>query len=317
MTEINVSNRALRILVAATNAGSFTAAADELGMGQPAVSHAITRLETAVGTALLVRSRSGVRPTATGAELIADLAPSFERIDQAVDRARGAHDPTVTVSVSTSLASWWLLPRLPDFKRMHPDVSLRLITADADADTDPTRLDLWIPLGLVDRPDLDVVRLCDEALYPVAAPALAERLDRNNASALVDAPLLHLEERYRTRFDWNRWFQHHGIDQPIRLDGDRSNDYSVVLQAALDGQGVALGWNHIVSDLVSAGRLVPLAAPVVTEDPFVIATSSRRQLRPGAKSLRAWLIEHMTATAAALPPGTRSSVATPRRPPRR
>ncbi len=297
MTEIDASDRALRVFTVVVDAGSFTAAADRLGVGQPAVSHAVSRLETALGVPLLVRSRTGVRPTAAGAELAAALSPSFAAIDDAVVRVgRSGAASAVTLVASTSLAAWWLLPRLPDFKRHHPEIELRLVTADSDAGIDVASLDLWIPLGLVAQPDLVATRFCDEAVMPVAAPELASRLNVDRPADLVGAPLLHLEERYRPRFDWRRWFEHHQVAAGP-LTGDRSNDYSLVIQAALDGQGVALGWRHIIADLVAAGRLVALADPVVTDQPFVIQQSSRRALRPEAATLREWLVDAMAVSA--------------------
>lgn len=287
-----VSDRGLRVFMAAASAGSLTGAARQLDMGQPAISHSITRLEEALGTTLLERSRSGVRTTPAGHALLEQLRPAFAQIDEAVGAAQGHDDSVVSVSVSTSLASWWLLPRLPEFKRLYPEVSLRLVTADADAAVDMSALDLWIPLGRIERTDLDATVLCDEALIPVASPALAAQLGAD-ATPLHKATLLHLEERYEPRFDWPRWFAEHGIALPDPLPGDRSNDYSLVLQAALDGQGVALGWRHIVQDLLDDGRLVALDDAVVTDTPFVILHSNRRRLSPQAEALRWWLVESM------------------------
>ena len=290
----NVSDRNLRAFVEAARFGSLTRAAQHLGLGQPAVSHAISRLETGMGVRLLERSRSGVRPTAIGAELLDTVDHAYRSVDAAVRWAMTPqNDGDVGISVSTSLASWWLLPRLPEFKRMHPDVSLRLVTADADESVDPDTVDLWIPLGPVNRPQLVSTSLCEEALVPVTSPELAADLGRPSPEALLRAPLLHLEERYAPRFDWIRWFAHHDVAAAGRLPGDRSNDYSLVLQAALDGQGVALGWMHIVADLIDEGRLVGLAAPVVTEQPFTILHHASRPLSPGAAALRQWLVDAM------------------------
>jgi LysR family glycine cleavage system transcriptional activator len=289
-----VSDRGLRVFAAAAALGSLTAAARQLGMGQPAVSHAVTRLESAIGTPLLHRSRTGVLTTSAGHALLTELRPALTRIDEAVALARSGQENThvVSISVSTSLASWWLLPRLPDFKRAHPDVSLRLVTADSDAAVDMSSIDLWIPLGRIDRPELDSSVLCREELIPVAAPSLAQQLT-NGASGLADAPLVHLEERYEPRFNWHRWFAAQDVDVPDQLPGDRSNDYSLVLQAALDGQGVALGWAHIVASLIEDGQLVPLAEPISTDAPFVILSSRQRQLSPGATALRNWLVQQL------------------------
>lgn len=293
--DAGVSDRNLRAFVEAARLGSLTRAAQQLGLGQPAVSHAISRLETGMDVRLLERSRSGVSPTPIGAELLATVEDAYRSIDAAVRWAMTPqNEGDVGISVSTSLASWWLLPRLPEFKRNHPDVSLRLVTADADESVDPDSVDLWIPLGPVNRPDLVATPLCDEALVPVAAPELARHHRRSrNPADLLDAPLLHLEERYVPRYDWTRWFAHHDVTAPARLAGDRSNDYSLVLQAALDGQGVALGWMHIVADLIDDGRLVALAPPIVTDQPFTILHHASRPLSPGADALRQWLITSM------------------------
>lgn len=285
-------------MVAAARAGSLTAGASELGVGQPALSHAIRRLEERLGVALLDRSRLGVTPTPAGVDLVATVGPAFRTIDHAIDQVlRGSDDRTVSLSVSTSLASWWLLPRLPRFKQRHPDIPLRLVTTDSDTVEFPDDIELWIPLGIVDRPDIQRTYLCDEALVPVASPRLAAELDGAagpiEPARLLDAPLLHLEERYAPRFDWNRWFATQGVTPSEPLAGDLSNDYSLVLQSALDGQGVALGWLHIVSDLLDSHRLLALADAVTTDRPFEIVHRADRELSTGARALRDWLVESM------------------------
>ena len=113
----------------------------------------------------------------------------------------------------------------------------------------------------------------------------------HDASRLLAGPLLHLEERYAPRFDWTRWFRHVGVDVVGELPGNRSNDYSLILQAALEGQGVALGWHHIVADLLTAGRLVEVGPSVRTEQPFPILSRKRPALGADASALRDWLIE--------------------------
>ncbi len=100
---------------------------------------------------------------------------------------------------------------------------------------------------------------------------------------------MHLEERYAPRFDWLRWFHAQGVVAPTPLAGYRSNDYSLIVQGALDGQGVALGWMHIVKALIDNGRLVALAPPLRTDKPFLILQRADRPLPPGAIALRDWL----------------------------
>jgi DNA-binding transcriptional LysR family regulator len=279
--------------VAVASAGSFTGAALALGLGQSAVSHAVARLERSLGVELFERRRDGVVPTAAGQALVDRVTPALAEIDAAVDAAmQSPADGTVTLSVSTSLAAYWLTPRLPEFKLAHPDIELRVLTTDTDREVGRDDADLWIPLGPVDDPSLDSVPFCAERLIPVAAPELAASLEATDPVSLRSAPLLHLEERYRSRFDWQRWFEHHGIGVEGGLPGDRSNDYSLVLLGALAGTGVALGWEHIVRELLDEGRLVAVGPAVETGVAFPLLARRHRPLAPAAQTLRVWLLAH-------------------------
>ena len=293
---MNVSDRWLRTFAAVAESSSFTAAARKLGVGQPAVSHAVARLESALGVQVLERSTRGLTLTAPGRLLHRRLAVAFAEIDDAVAAARrvGIND-VVSLSVSTSLANFWLLPRLPDFKRRHPDIDLRVITTDSDDAVGLDDADLWIPLGLERPGHLEATLFRVERIVPVAAPTVVDELfadGRPEPGRLAEAPLLHLEERYRPRYNWERWFADHDVVLLHSLGGYRSNDYSLVLQAALDGQGIALGWEHIVTTLLDDGRLVALADPVETDQPFPIL--QRPGITAAARSdkvvaLRNWL----------------------------
>ena len=178
----------------------------------------------------------------------------------------------------------------PEFKQGHPDVELRVLTTDTDTGVGRDGADLWIPLGPVDDPALDSVPFCAERLIPVAAPKLAAAIDIADPAALLDSPLLHLEERYVPRFDWPRWFRHHGVAVDGDVPGDRSNDYSLVLHAALAGAGVALGWEHIVRELLGQGRLVAVGPVVETGIHFPLLSRHGRPLSPAAETLRTWIL---------------------------
>ena len=279
--------------VAVASAGSFTGAALALGLGQSAVSHAVARLERSLGVELFERRRDGVVPTAAGQALVDRVTPALAEIDAAVDAAmQSPADGTVTLSVSTSLAAYWLTPRLPEFKLAHPDIELRVLTTDTDREVGRDDADLWIPLGPVDDPSLDSVPFCAERLIPVAAPELAASLEATDPVSLRSAPLLHLEERYRSRFDWRRWCEHHGTGVEGGLPGDRSTDYALVLLGALAGTGVALGWEHIVRELLDEGRLVAVGPAVETDVAFPLLARRNRPLAPAAQTLRAWLLTY-------------------------
>jgi DNA-binding transcriptional LysR family regulator len=254
------------------------------------VSHAIARLERSLGVRLFDRSSSGISLTSAGRGLHERVIGAFDEIDRAVASTRSSNSGSVvTLSVATSLATYWLMPRLPAFKRLHPGIELRVITTDSDRSVGKDDADLWIPLGAISRDDLAATPFSIEEVLPVAAPDVAESYAFNDAEALLRAPLLLLEERYSPRFDWPRWFRYHDVVCPSSLGGYSSNDYSLILQAAIDGQGVALGWHHIVASLIDEGRLVALAPPVRTERPFPILQHRHRTLSDGATALRDWL----------------------------
>jgi LysR family transcriptional regulator, glycine cleavage system transcriptional activator len=282
---------------AAARHGSFTRAAEELRISQPAISHAIRALEEQLGVSLFERRHKGVHATEAGAYLCEQVTMGLTLVEQALREVRQMSSASqVTLSSSTATATWWLLPRIARFKQAHPEVELRCITSDLDLDIERERIDLAIAQGAGEFPRNRRWRFVDEEVFPVCSPRYLERhIERHGAIAtpqsLTRATLLHLEERYRPRLDWTGWLARFGV-KPAR--GGRQfgfNDYGVVLQAALEGQGVALGWRHIVAPLVADGRLVRLVAESVTTDnPIYLIAARSGHLRSAAVKLRDWLL---------------------------
>jgi DNA-binding transcriptional LysR family regulator len=294
----DASDRWFRIFDVAATTGSFTRAAKFLGVGQPAVSYAIKRLEAAIGVSLFDRLPTGIKLTTAGSELHRHTRSAFLTLQSGVTAAQATAKPDnqIGLSVSTSFATYWLMPRLSRFRQRHPTAQLRCITNDTDARVGRDGADIWIPLGTGPWPGFDVAPLTDEEIYLVANPAVARRVA--SAGALRGSDLIHLEERYTPRFDWVRWFASHPQLPPPDLgQGATFNDYSTVVQAALDGQGVALGWHHIVTALVDDGRLVRLDdRTVTTASPFVVLTRPQLVEPPLVTSLRHWLIRELADT---------------------
>jgi LysR family glycine cleavage system transcriptional activator len=276
---------------AAARTGSFTRAADELSISQPAISHAMRELERELGVTLFERRHKGVETTDAGRHLYEQISLGLTLIDQALGEVRAmTPGPQVTLAVSTATAAWWLLPRIARFKQQHPDIDLRCITTDTDLDLGRERIDLAITLGTGEFPQHQRWHFVDEAIFPVCSPAyLQEHGPIADVQALTRASLLHLEERYRPRLGWSGWLARFGVSRNTRLF--RFNDYSVVLQAAIEGQGVALGWRHLVDPLIAQGLLVrPVTQSVTTDQPIYIVASRRGKLRAEAVFLRDWLV---------------------------
>ena len=286
---------------AAARTGSFTRAAQELAISQPAVSHAMRVLETELGVALFERRHKGVETTEAGRHLLEQVNLGLTVIDQALRDVRSmAAGHQVTLAVSTATATWWLLPRIARFKQMYPDIGLRCITTDTDLDLEREHIDLAITLGSGDFGRHQRWHFVDEEIFPVCSAAFLQRSGPlKDLAALTRTTLLHLEERYRPRLDWPGWLAHFGVKLGRSRKVFRFNDYSIVLQAAMEGQGVALGWRHLVASLITQGLLVrPFAQSVTTDQPIHIVASSKGELRGDVVYLRDWLIAEAKAAPA-------------------
>ncbi len=278
---------------AAARNGSFTRAADELSISQPAISHAMRELESDLGVSLFERRHKGVEATDAGRYLLEQVSLGLTLIDQALREVRTmTNGHQVTLAVSTATATWWLLPRGARFKQQHPEIELRCITTDTDLDLGRERVDLAITLGTGEFPQHQRWHFVDEEVFPVCSPAfLRSHGPMADVQALTRTSLLHLEERYRPRLDWSGWLARFGVSLGRNTRLFRFNDYSIVLQAAIEGQGVAMGWRHLVNPLIEQGLLVrPVPQSVTTDQPIYIVASRRSKLRPEAVSLRDWLI---------------------------
>jgi len=284
----------LVVFEAAARSVTFTRAAEELQVSQPAVSHAMRVLEQDLGVRLFERRHKGVATTDAGQHLLEQVGLGLTLIDQALRDVRSMTvGQPVTLAVSTATATWWLLPRIARFKQRHPDIELRCITTDTDPDLARERIDLAITLGTGEFPQHQRWRFVDEEIFPVCSPAFLAGSDGlADVQALTRATLLHLEERYaRPRLDWAGWLARFGVAMHRNTRLFRFNDYSVVLQAAIEGQGVAMGWRHLVAPLIEQGLLVrPVPQSVTTDQPIYIVASRRGKLRPEAAHLRDWLV---------------------------
>ena len=287
------SLNALQVFEAAARYGSFTRAADELGISQPAVSHAIRLLETELGSVLFNRRNKAVFITQSGKYLMEQVAFGLNVIYQAVREVRSMSvEHQVTLAVSTATATWWLLPRIARFKKLYPKIELRVITTDRDLDLDRERVDLAITLGSSSVENYQHWKFVDEEVFPVCSPDfLRQQGPIRDVKTLAKLPLMHLEERYKSRIGWTDWLKSFGVALKRENAMFRFNDYSIVLQAAIEGQGVALGWKHLVDPLIAQGLLVrPLSQSVTTDQPIYVIAPKNTELRSDVLNLKNWLI---------------------------
>ncbi|WP_210529539.1 LysR substrate-binding domain-containing protein [Rubellimicrobium arenae] len=293
------SINSLVVFEAAGRLSSFTAAARELHMTQAAVSYAIHRLEEQLGTVLFLREHRRVRLSEMGARFHADVAIGLSHIQRsAQDLRASAAGSHVTLSCSTAFAAFWMVPRMARFREDLPQVDLRIQTADRDLDL----LGEGIPLGIrggapADWPHYEAEVLAPEEIYPVCGAGYLSGVDRPvRAADLLAHRLIHLEEPFRSAATWRDWFASAGIDGTKVPSGLRINDYVLVVQSVIEGQGIALGWRHLVEGLVSKGVLVRLTGHALTtgKDFHVIWPKEARLSRP-AQDVRDWLLRQRMA----------------------
>lgn len=273
---------------------SFTRAAGELAMTQAAVSYAVRTLETQMGVALFSRGHRSVVLTEAGERFHADVTLGLSHIRKSAEdlksRAREAH---VTLAASTAFASMWMLPRLYKLREDLPEVDLRIQTSERDLDLENEPIQLAVRGGNPQRwPQYDAALLARELIYPVASPAYVQRFGMPGSVAhLTQHRLIHLEEPFRKATDWAAWFSSAGINAATANRGLSINDYVLVIQAVMEGQGIALGWDHLVQRMVASGLLVRLTGhSLTTEDAFYVIWPRSRMLGGHALSTRDWLL---------------------------
>ncbi|MCP4818930.1 MAG: LysR family transcriptional regulator [Shimia sp.] len=291
-TQIN-SPRNLVIFTAAARHGSFTRAAAELNMQQPSVSAAIKQLEEALGVSLFVRSHRRVELTSAGNRLFSDVSRSLDDIESSIESVRQmGREDHVTLNSSSAFSHYWMVPRLQKLHDTYPDIDLRLQTSDREPNLDMENISLGIRLGNGKWRGCHSAKIADEVIFPVASPQVMDSA-RNLRSipTLMSERLIHLEEPIRERPTWADWFAHHGIHDRNIVAGLRLNDYALVLQAAMSGEGFAFGWEHVVRNLMERNLLA--GKPEWgwrTGKSFYLVWSASIPLVPLAVLVRDWII---------------------------
>ncbi|NEY92201.1 LysR substrate-binding domain-containing protein [Tabrizicola oligotrophica] len=284
----------LVVFEAAGRLSSFSGAGRELRMSQAAVSYAIARLEDQIGTALFLREYRRVRLTEAGQRFHADVTIGLSHIQRSAQSLRavatGSH---VTLACSTAFAAYWMVPRMEEFRAALPDVDLRIQTSDRDLDL----VGEGIPLGVRggypgDWPSYDSAVLAAEEIYPVcSAGYLTRHAAPSKPADLLGHQLIHLEEPFRSATTWADWFAAAGIPRRQVPKGLSINDYVLVVQAVIEGQGVALGWHHLIGGLVDKGVLVRLSDQrLITGKDFHVIWSREVRLPAEAARVRDWLL---------------------------
>lgn len=294
----------LRAFVATARHLSFTRAADELHVTSAAIGQQIRLLEDYIGQALFLRNRGQLELTETGLTLMPGLTDAFDRVLDTMARLTVASDAApIRVSVAPSFASKWLVPRLTALRKRAPGLEV-LIDASVKL-VDPARddTDCVIRYGLGAYPGLAVDKLFSEAVLPVCSPELADQYGLfRGPDALLGVPLLHEDgpERDTSCPEWSTWLRGNGVDLRVGDPGMRFNQSSLVLDAAMAGQGVGLGKLRLIEADLASGRLVsPFGAPQPVEFSYYFAATPAKARLARVGLFRDWLLAEAEMTRAA------------------
>jgi LysR family transcriptional regulator, glycine cleavage system transcriptional activator len=288
---------ALRSFEAAARLLSFTKAAAELNVTQAAVSHQIKSLEEWLGLKLFRRAHRALYLTDAGQSYLPVVREAFAKLVEGTERLTSLDQAgPLTVSVLPSFAAKWLVPRLPRFRRVNPEIDVRIDAAVRLVDFAREQVDVAIRNGLGGWPGVHAEKLMSEDVVPVCSPALVNGTPPlHRPGDLARHVLLHDDGA----ITWQIWLQAAGVEGVDWRRGPLFNDSGMLVQAAVDGQGVALARTALAEADLKAGRLVmPFDFKLPSSFAYYIVYPPQHGSRPKVQAFRAWLISEVQETSA-------------------
>ncbi|OLS64148.1 choline sulfate utilization transcriptional regulator [Pseudomonas putida] len=288
----------LRVFEVAARLRSFTAAAVELGTTQPAVSQQIKRLEEQLGARLFDRIYRGIELTEAGVLLYEQVHMGMLTIDEGVAQVVGRDQHEVLrVATDFAFAAYWLMPRLQRFHQANPHVDVSLVTSERSHAMLRPDIDVAVLFGDGRFRQGESTWLFDEEVFPVCSPRLLGGKALPLApDALLKLPLLHLRGESASRwFDWNGVFRELELPGPPNPGHLRFDNYTLLIQAAIGGQGVAIGWRYLVDALLDQGLLCrPLNASIRSENGYYVVRPLRKRRSTLVERFVEWLGEEQS-----------------------
>ncbi|WP_167481046.1 LysR substrate-binding domain-containing protein [Mesorhizobium waimense] len=279
------------VFEAAARTLSFKRAAMELNVTQPSVSLAIKTMEKHCKVILFIRDNRGVRLTEAGAELYDDVRAGFRRIEQTLENISERGTKYLSFAASTTLAAHWLAPQVYHFQQIHPDIRLKIVVTDRDVEPDH-EIDVTIWIRKRDFNQANTWFISDEVIFPVCSPAyLAAHPQLHTIEDLNHHQLIHSSDAHRKRMSWSEWIELAGGD-PSQIRRDIVfTDYQLGIQAALLGEGVALGWSFTNRFHLDNGSLIrPLPHQIETGRAFFLVANDRIGESEKTKKLLDWVL---------------------------
>jgi DNA-binding transcriptional LysR family regulator len=289
--EINSIN-ALVTFEAAARLRSFTLASRELGVTQAAVSRQIKNLEADLGLQLFQRQNRKVEPTMNGAFLCTSLSRSFDHIAETIRLLRrNAQTEELTVGATVALSHFWLLPRIAGFRAAHPALNLRIISQDALPELATDNIDVIIRYSEEPIAGTKSLLLASDEVFPVCSPGYAQRAGPfATIDDLTGGALITYETNETGWLGWNEWFERSGSTFRVNRTSLHLNHYTDALSAAMNGQGIALGWGRMVADALADGRLIRITDAIVRpQGGYYISTHANRAEKAAVTAFVDWI----------------------------
>ena len=226
-------------------------------MSRVAVSRQISDLEQSLGQRLFLRQHRGIALTSAGETLANTVNPALDRIADAMAGMRAYSGRSrLSITATSAFATYWLVPRLSDFGRMHPEIGINLVVSDRYLDLAAEGIDIAIRFLPVDEHGTQWQPILRESILPVFSPHYRASTGLRRAEDLLQERLLYLSGSYRADTRWEHWFRYQGLSAPEIQSAVAVNTYVNMLQAAIEGQGVALAGHPLVDRYLADGTLL-------------------------------------------------------------
>jgi len=290
MSKAIPSLNALRAFVAAGRHGNLKDAAAELFVTASALSHQIRNLEEHLDAQLFNRTKAGLSLTQTGELIFSDLSDAFEQIGQTMSKLdRQSQEELLNVSMLSTFAMRWFIPRLSDFQKQHPEIEVRISTSVSQVDFAREDMDCAIRSGHGNWPGLHAEHLFAETFTPVCSPELAKSL--KSPEELQNHTLLHARLRPD---DWHVWLGAVGAGKIRPRQEQMFETRNFAIQAAVDGVGIAIIDPSLVAEEIRAGRLVvPFPQTLADESAYYLVYPENQASLPRIQAFQKWLLEQV------------------------
>jgi len=253
----------LVVFDAAVRLGSFSLAADECALSQASVSRQIRQLEDNLGVRLFERLRHNVVPTTAGEEFATSVRHSLLELAASSTNLRSIANEraSFTIFSDISLASSVINPLLFQFQQDYPETQFHILSTYEPIEKTTKAFDIGLQVGMFKNDLFDIEAIGDDQVYPVCSPTFAKKLgaiENLNANQLASLPLLHLDFENKDWPDWKEFLSTFNGRLPDSRTKLMFSSYQVILDVAERGEGIALGWDRSVANLISDGKLIRL-----------------------------------------------------------